>query len=138
MQLLRSNRLTNPEYWDVAKDTVLRSQRTELADSLFSIPEGVWHSIRWHADVDIQKANNSEFNVASVLYLDIGDPLNTENMLQEKLDRVYYRLLKVEALCRDMLAFYKTDPNINEAMKQEDEILERMNALGLLEGDNQC
>lgn len=130
MKLLKSNRLTNAEYWDAAKENVLKDQKEELADGLFSMPEGIWHSVRWHADVDVQKANSSEFNVSSTLCLDIGDPLELENILQGKLNRAYRRLAMVEALCLDM---YKSDDALPIANRPD--IKERMEQLGLLDGE---
>lgn len=130
MDILKSTRLTNAEYWEEAKEEVLRYQKEELLDGLFSTPEGVWHNIRWYADVDIQKANSLSFNVSSTLYLAISDPLELENILQGKLNRLYRRLLEVETLCLDM---YKGDDELSAANRPD--IKERMTALGLLECD---
>lgn len=138
MQMLRSNRLTNIEYWEAAKENILGSQRAELADSLFSIPEGVWHNIRWRTDTDIQKANNSGFNVTSTLYLDISDPLDTENRLQGKLNKAYYRLSTVEKLCCDMYSHLRKNIGSLSAADADDfdeKWTARMDALGLVEGD---
>ena len=62
--------------------------------------------------------------------MDISDTLELENILQGKLNRLYLRLLKVEALCIDM---YKDDDALPVANRPD--IKERMDALGLLEGD---
>lgn len=102
MDTYKSNLVINAEEFDMFRDDIAYRQKVALSDSVFSIPENEWHSIRWYTKLDVKKASNSDFNVLSTITLEMSDPLEVENMLQKKLMRVCARLAKIEGLCLDM------------------------------------
>ena len=137
MQKLASHQLIPSDLWDAAKESCLRRQKMELADGLFSLEEGVWHNVRWHREVEFADGGN----VASAIYLDARDQPSDESEYIVKLFHLYGMICRLEELCRSLFRGCKWQQEVEVPQVDWDtfveDMQERMDELGLLEGESE-